>query len=100
MKSKFQNKFSSLSIFERKVLNQVRKIPKGHITTYKILASKAGLPKGVRAVGNALKKNPELIKIPCHRVIRSDGHIGGYKLGLKNKIKLLKKEGIVINLKK
>ena len=62
--------------------------------TYKILAGAVGRPKAVRAVGNALNKNLSLIKIPCQRVIRSDGELGGYRLGSRNKLRLLEKEGI------
>ncbi len=83
-----------LTIFESKVLNAVKKIPAGRVITYKLLAKVTGQPKAIRAVGNALNKNPNLIKIPCHRVVRSDGGIGGYRAGILKKISLLKKEGI------
>jgi len=89
-----QNNFENLTIFEKQVLNIVKKIPRGKITAYKFLAQAVGKAKASRAVGNALKKNPWLIKIPCHRVIRSDGKIGDYRLGRKKKRLLLKKEGI------
>jgi len=56
----------------------------------------AGHPRAWRVVGNALNKNPNLGLIPCHRVIRSDGGIGGYKTGKQTKISLLEKEGIII----
>ena len=67
--------------FKEKVLEIVRRIPKGRVLTYKQVAELAGTPKAWRAVGNILNKNknPE---IPCHRVIRSDGKIGGYNLSL------------------
>lgn len=83
-----------LTIFEKKVLNLVKKIPRGKLTTYKLLAKAVGQSKAARAVGNALNKNPRLIKISCHRVIRSDGRLGGYRLGWKRKMLLLKREGI------
>ena len=80
--------------FASKVLAIVRQIPKGKITTYKQIATKLGNPKLARAVGNALNKNPSLIEIPCHRVVKSNGFVGGYCLGTQKKIELLKKEGI------
>ena len=85
---------NKLTSFEKLVLSAVKKIPKGRVTTYKLLAEKIKHPKAVRAVGNALNKNQELLKIPCHRVVRSDGKISGYKLGVKEKMKILKEEGI------
>jgi O-6-methylguanine DNA methyltransferase len=78
--------------FKQKVLEIVRKIPRGKTLTYKEVAKRAGSPKSARAVGNILHTNHDP-KIPCHRVIRSDGKIGGYNRGTKNKIRLLKKEG-------
>ncbi|MEN9921285.1 MAG: hypothetical protein RLZZ517_263 [Candidatus Parcubacteria bacterium] len=78
--------------FRQKVLEITSKIPKGKTLTYKQVATKAGNPKAYRAVGAILKTNFDL-KIPCHRVIRSDGKIGGYNRGEKNKIKILKEEG-------
>jgi len=83
--------------FNQKVLNLTRKIPKGKVSTYKEIA-KALNTKAYRAVGTALRKNPYAPTVPCHRIINSNGSIGSYK-GKKNskeKIKLLKKEGIKI----
>lgn len=77
--------------FREKVFEVVRKIPKGKTLTYKEVARRAGSPNAARAVGNILKTNYDP-KIPCHRVIRSDGRIGEYNRGRENKIKLLKKE--------
>jgi O-6-methylguanine DNA methyltransferase len=77
--------------FKQKVLEVVRKISRGKTLSYKEVAKKAGLPKAFRAVGNILNKNYDP-KIPCHRVIRSDGKVGGYNRGVRAKIKLLKKE--------
>lgn len=83
-----------LSSFEIKVLLEVAKIPKGEVATYKEIAKKAGRPNAYRAVGNALKKNPFPVEIPCHRVIRSNGEIGHYSFGgIKRKAELLKSEG-------
>ena len=73
----------------------VKKIPRGEVLTYKKIAKLAGHPRAWRAVGNILNKNRDP-KIPCHRVIRSDGRIGGFNRGIKNKISLLRKEGVVI----
>jgi len=89
-------KFENLTDFTKAVLLATKKIPPGKITTYKFLAQAIKRPKAIRAVASALKKNPNLIKIPCHRVIRSDGRIGGYRLGSKKKSWLLRKEGIVL----
>lgn len=80
------------SPFEQKVYRAILKIPKGQTRSYQWVAKKIGNPKAARAVGNALNKNPYPIIIPCHRVIRSDGSLGGYSRGLKLKKKLLKKE--------
>jgi methylated-DNA-[protein]-cysteine S-methyltransferase len=82
--------------FSKKVLNCCKQIPKGKITTYKKIAISIGQPNASRAVGNALNKNPSLVRIPCHRVVKSNGEISSYALGQKNKISLLKKEGIKI----
>jgi len=83
--------------FKNKVYEIVRKIPRGKIMTYKRVAKLVGQPKAWRAVGNALNKNLNKKTIPCHRVIRSNGKIGGYKYGIKKKIALLIKEGIIID---
>jgi O-6-methylguanine DNA methyltransferase len=77
--------------FSKKVYKIVMQIPKGAVLTYKDVAIKAGRPKAHRAVGNILNKNYNP-KIPCHRVIRSDGKIGGYNRGAELKLKLLRKE--------
>jgi len=84
--------------FQKKVWKEISKIPKGKVRTYKELAKLIGKPKSSRAVANACGKNPYPIKIPCHRVIRSDGSLGGYsgKGGIKTKKNLLKKEGVTI----
>jgi len=84
--------------FSQNVINIVKKISKGKTLTYKEVAKKAGNERASRAVGNVLnryfaycQKNKKPI-IPCHRVVRSDGKIGGYALGENKKIKMLKKE--------
>lgn len=80
--------------FQQKILNIVRRIPKGQVLTYQQVARKAGRPKAYRAVGNILNKNFDP-QIPCHRVIRSDGKIGGYNRGKNQKKKLLLQEGFL-----
>jgi len=81
--------------FRKKVLEVVRQIPVGRILSYKEVAKKAGRPRAWRAVGNILSKNYDPT-IPCHRVIRSDGKIGGYNRGISKKRKLLRTEGYKI----
>ena len=81
--------------FQISFWNEIKKIPKGQTKTYKDIALALKKPKSSRAVANACGKNPLLIEIPCHRVIRSYGKLGGYsgKGGMKQKRKLLKEEG-------
>ena len=80
--------------FKEKVLEVVKKIPKGKVMTYKQVGEKAGKIKAARAVGMIMSKNQDK-NIPCHRVVRTDGKIGGYnELRGKSKISILKKEGI------
>lgn len=75
--------------FTRKVYKAVLTIPLGQVRTYKWVAQKAGSPKAARAVGQILKNNPYLLVIPCHRVIKSNGSLGGYAGGAKNKKAIL-----------
>ena len=84
--------------FQIKVWNELRKIQKGQVRTYKEIATAIGKPNSARAVANACGKNPRPIKIPCHRVIRTDGGLGGYsaKGGVSQKRKLLQMEGVII----
>ena len=84
--------------FQLKVWNYLKTIPKGQVRTYLDVAKAINKPKAARAVANAVGKNPNAPKIPCHRVIRSDGSLGGYSGpgGIKTKKKLLKKEGIFV----
>jgi O-6-methylguanine DNA methyltransferase len=83
-----------MTSFQNRVYKIVKKIPKGKVLTYKELARLVERPQAYRAVGNILNKNKDK-KIPCHRVIRSDGKIGGYNLGKRKKLTLLKKEGAI-----
>ena len=87
-----------LTAFERCVLKITSTIPFGETRSYSWVAKKAGRPKAVRAVGQALNKNPYLILIPCHRVIHSDGRLGGYVLGEKTKKALLLLEKDIVQL--
>ena len=84
--------------FQQKVWAYLRKIPRGSVKTYSQVAKDIGKPLAVRAVANAIGKNPLAPQIPCHRVIRSDGSLGGYsgKGGKKTKRFLQKKEGITL----
>ncbi len=84
--------------FNQKVWSLCRKIPKGKVTTYKEIA-KALNTKAYRAVGNALRRNPYAPAVPCHRVVASDGTLGGYcgKMNSGKKIYLLSQEGIKIH---
>lgn len=86
-----------MQTFQDKVLDLVKKIPRGKVTTYKELGNQLHT-KAYRAIGQALKNNPTPITIPCHRVIKSDGTVGGYcgKLNSKRKIDLLRQEGMII----
>ena len=83
--------------FQLKVWEEIKKIPKGSVKTYKEIACILGKPNSSRAVANACAKNPIIIEIPCHRVIRSDGSLGGFSGpgGIKAKKRLLKKEGFL-----
>ena len=84
--------------FQLKVWGYLRKIPRGSTRTYSQVAKGIGKPLAVRAVANAIGKNPDAPRIPCHRVIRTDGTLGGYsgKGGIRTKKLLLKKEGITL----
>ena len=84
--------------FQLIVWEYLKKIPRGSIKSYSEVAKGIGKPLAIRAVANAIGKNPYPIKIPCHRVIRADGSLGGYsaKGGVKRKKKLLKNEGVIL----
>lgn len=83
--------------FQQRVLRAEHAIPRGFVSTYKLIAEHLGIPGGARAVGNALANNPLPIIVPCHRAIRSDCGLGGYQGGQDMKRSLLTKEGIVFD---
>ena len=87
---------TELKAFTRLVLTEIRKIPYGKLTHYGKVARSLGYPKAARAVGQALKRNPIPIVIPCHRIIRGDGSLGGFDMGLDMKAKLLSLEGVPV----
>jgi methylated-DNA-[protein]-cysteine S-methyltransferase len=88
-----------LSGFSAKVLKENCKIPYGKVATYSGLAAKIGSPRAARAVGTALANNPFPLIIPCHRVVRADGTLGGFGGGLKMKKELLLREGVITDKK-
>ena len=86
--------------FNQKIYSLLKKVPKGKVTTYKILAEAAGT-KAYRAVGQAMRCNPYAPVVPCHRVVKSDGSIGGFSgsinansKAVKRKVRMLRKEGV------
>ena len=82
-----------MKTFADQVYAIVKKIPRGEVMTYAQVATALGQPTAARAVGNALHRNPDLRRIPCHRVVRSDGTIGGYVHGRRVKALRLESEG-------
>lgn len=84
---------SSLGVFTRKVLEETRRIPYGELRSYGWIGKRLGYGSAGRAVGQALGRNPIPVIIPCHRVIREDGSIGGFSMGLQIKERLLATEG-------
>jgi len=83
-------------ISSQKLYDLLCKIPKGKVTTYKELAVKLRT-KGYRAVGQIVGANPNAPQVPCHRVVKSDGSLGGYAFGIEKKIKILATEGVKID---
>ena len=86
--------FGGLGPFSERVLRETMKVPFGKLISYRDLAAIAGSPGAARAVGNAMSRNPVPIVVPCHRVVHSDGTLGGYTGGLDVKIRLLTLEGV------
>lgn len=89
---------SLVGSFQRRVLEQLRRIPRGEVRTYREIAREIGQPGATRAVGTACARNPVPLIVPCHRVVRSDGTLGGYSLrgGIALKQQLLEREGATI----
>jgi methylated-DNA-[protein]-cysteine S-methyltransferase len=81
---------------EQQVYKKLTEVPQGKITTYGDLAKAVGLKNGQRVIGQIMKKNPYPGIIPCHRVVKSDGRVGGYAYGADVKTNMLRKEGIQI----
>ena len=81
---------------DKKIYKKLLEVPKGKVTTYGELAKSVGLKNGQRAVGKIMNKNPYPVIIPCHRVVKSDGQIGGYAYGGEIKSNMLINEGIKI----
>lgn len=90
---------SHVGPFQRRVLEQLRRIPRGQVRTYRDIAREIGHPGATRAVGTACARNPVPLVIPCHRVVRSDGGLGGYSLrgGVALKRRLLEQEGVDVS---
>jgi methylated-DNA-[protein]-cysteine S-methyltransferase len=82
--------------FAYKAYMAARKIPRGWVSAYSDVARAAGCPGSARAVGNALNKNSFAPDIPCHRVVKADGSVGGFNRGSAAKIRMLKSEGILV----
>ncbi len=88
---------SALSPFERDVLTTLRRIPRGEVRPYGWLAREVGRPRAVRAVGNALARNPVPLILPCHRVVPTTGEVGGYRFGSALKRAVLEREGVPVD---
>ena len=82
---------------EEKIYRKLLEVPEGNVTTYGDLAKAINLKNGQRTVGQIMKKNPFPVIVPCHRVVKSDGTIGGYAYGIERKKYMLSKEGLEIN---
>ncbi len=82
--------------FRDRVYELLRQVPAGRVTTYRELARAAGRPRAYRTVGQIMGANRDIPKTPCHRVVRSDARLGGYREGVQNKIARLKSEGVQV----
>lgn len=83
-------------MFAKAVFEVTKKVPRGRVTTYGEIGRIIGKAKAGRAIGNALNKNPYAPAVPCHRVVKTDGGVGGFSRGVKAKIKILAGEGIKV----
>ncbi len=88
-----------MTTFNRKVYSKLKKVPKGYVVTYKELAKAVG-SSACRAVGKAMGENKDPETIPCYKVVKSDGSLGGYSLGVREKIKRLKMDGVYVKKNK
>ena len=82
--------------FNQRSYDLLLQIPKGKVTTYREIAHALGT-KAYRAVGQAMNRNPNLVRVPCHRVVKSNGEVGGYARGLSRKMELLRQEGVEVS---
>ena len=98
LKSEREPKTNPKISFNEKCYTLLKQVPKGKVTTYKIIANTLQT-KAYRAVGNAMDKNPYAPAVPCHRVVSSNGKLGGFAHGTRRKIEILENEGIEINKK-
>jgi len=94
-----KNPIRKTIIKDEDVYQLLLQIPEGKTTTYGDLATALGNPSASRLIGRILGRNPNPVTVPCHRVVKSDGSLGGYNGGIDRKIELLKKEGISISNK-
>lgn len=89
------NNYTGVVIKSEDVYEMLRTIPAGMVSTYGDLAKALGNPSASRYIGRILSKNPNPIVVPCHRVVKSDGNLGGYALGIPKKRELLEAEGVL-----
>ena len=87
---------NSSKSFDERCYNLLLKIPEGKVTTYREIAE-ALCCHGYRAVGGAMNRNPKFVMIPCHRVVKSNGYLGGYASGKSRKLELLRQEGVDVS---
>jgi len=86
-----------MTSFQSQCYEALKKVPRGKVITYGGLAEMIGKPKAHRAVGSAMNKNPFAPKVPCHRVVKSNGDLGGFSIDTKVKIKRLQEEGVMVS---
>ena len=89
-------KSNTCKSFDERCYDLLLQIPKGKVTTYREIAHALGT-KAYRAVGQAMNRNPNLVTVPCHRVVNSNGEVGGYAVGSARKIELLREEGVEVS---
>ena len=89
-------KLESIESLDQRCYDLLRKSPRGKVTTYRQIAHALGT-KAYRAVGQVLKRNSNLVEVPCHRVVKSNGELGGYVSGSPTKLELLRQEGVYVS---